>query len=519
MSAPTNLSVVSRPLLGRMALALIFLALSAVVFLVILPPGSGLQPAWAQTNTFIFTFAGDFGTGSAFTANLNKMAQSGAAFDLAVGDLGYYTIANQENGWCTSVKNVVGAAFPFEVLVGNHENDGNQAHINKYAAAACLPDRMTSTGTYGSEYYFDYNNARIILVAAGLTVNGVNYDYNNPGTRQTWLIDRIREAKNVGKWVIVADHQNCIDTGNKPCESGAGFTKVIHDEHVDVLIQGHDHTYQRTKQLSCATAGSYNAVCVADSDDLYDKGAGTVTVINGLGGRSYYDLNPNDPERNYFVKAMGNNGWWNFRDGTSGTGREYGIVKITVSATRLDEVWVPSEVTGAGFPGDSFSIVIPPTPTPTNTPIDTPTDTPTPTDTSTPTNTPTWTNTPMCGTPTNTPTNTPTLTSTPTRTNTPVMTGTGTTTITPTLTPTRTNTPVPPTPTFTLMPTNTAIPTITPTNTPVVTGTGTGTPTLTPTRTNTPTATFTPTATNTPVCGTPTNTPTSTPTPTDTPVP
>jgi hypothetical protein len=371
MSAPTNTHAISRPHHKRVGLSLIVLALSLVVFLVVLSPASGLRPAWAQTGTFTFTFAGDFGTGSAFTANMNKMAQAGAAFDLAVGDLSY---GGSPSSWCTSVKNIVGSTFPFEVLVGNHDDDGDSAHINNFTP--CLPDRLGSTGVYGSEYYFDYSNARVIMVAAGLTVNGVGYNYNSAGTHQTWLIDRIREAKAAGKWVIVGNHLNCVDTGTKPCEAGQGFTNVIHNEHVDLVIQGHDHTYQRTKQLTCATSGSYNSACVADADDSLVKGAGTVTIINGLGGQGQYDINASDSERNYFVKAMGGNGWWNFRDSTSGGGHEYGIVKVTVSASQMNVVWVPSQVTVAGFPGDSFTITGGPTPTPCGTcPTNTPTNT------------------------------------------------------------------------------------------------------------------------------------------------
>src|SRR5205823_12181769 len=130
-------------------------------------------------------------------------------------------------------------------------------------------------------------------------------------------------------------------------------------------------------------ANTYNAACVADSDDSYVRGAGTVTIIDGLGGNGQYNVNSADVERNYFVKSMGGNGWWNFRDSTSGGGHEYGVVKVTVSSTQLDEVWVPSEVTVAGFPGDSFSIV-------NGGPTNTPTVGPSPTRT----NTPTQTNTP-----------------------------------------------------------------------------------------------------------------------------
>src|SRR5262245_39281064 len=108
MSVPTNLPTVSRPPLRRIALSLIILTLSVVMFLVVLPPGNGFRPVWAQTQTFVFTFAGDFDATSAFTANLNKMAQSGAVFDLAVGDLSY---DSSPAAWCTSVKNALGSTF------------------------------------------------------------------------------------------------------------------------------------------------------------------------------------------------------------------------------------------------------------------------------------------------------------------------------------------------------------------------------------------------------------------------
>jgi hypothetical protein len=374
MSTPTNLQAISRPPLGRLALSLTVLALSLVVLLFALTPGNGLRPAWAQTQTFVFTFAGDFGTGSAFTANLNQMAQSGAVFDLAVGDLSYGSSAS---AWCNSVTSIVGATFPFELVAGNHDDDGNSVRIGDFTP--CLPDRMGSTGTYGSEYYFDYNNARIIMIAAASTVNGINYDYNTVGgTHYNWLQARIQEAKAAGKWVIVGDHKNCITAATKSCEIGQNFLNLIHNEHVDLLIQGHDHTYQRSKQLTCATANTFNAACVADADDSYVKGAGTVTIIDGLGGNGQYNINASDSERNYFVKSMGGNGWWNFRDSTSGAGHEYGVVKITVSANQLDEAWVPSQVVAAGFPGDSFSIVNAGGPTNTPGPTATPTNTPVP---------------------------------------------------------------------------------------------------------------------------------------------
>src|SRR5947207_3349585 len=136
MSTPIHMQAVSRSHLGRIALSVIVLVLSLGVLLFALLP-NGLRPAWAQAQTFVFTFAGDFGTGSGFTANLNKMAQSGAVFDLAVGDLSYGSSATS---WCSTVTSIVGATFPFELVAGNHDEDGNSPTINSFTP--CLPDRM-----------------------------------------------------------------------------------------------------------------------------------------------------------------------------------------------------------------------------------------------------------------------------------------------------------------------------------------------------------------------------------------
>src|SRR5436190_3465215 len=129
MSTPTHPHTISRPQVKPVLLSLIVLVLSLGMLLFALPPGSGLRPAWGQSSTEVFTFAGDFGTGSGFTANLNKILPSGSNFFIANGDLGYFSGSGSEAGWCNSVKNVVGATFPFELETGNHDQDGNGGFI------------------------------------------------------------------------------------------------------------------------------------------------------------------------------------------------------------------------------------------------------------------------------------------------------------------------------------------------------------------------------------------------------
>ncbi len=83
------------------------------------------------------------------------MARTGAAFNLlALGDLSYSGIGT-ESAWCDYVKSKVGPTFPFQLIAGNHEEDGGEDdHSDNFAA--CLADRIGVTGTYDKQYYFDY---------------------------------------------------------------------------------------------------------------------------------------------------------------------------------------------------------------------------------------------------------------------------------------------------------------------------------------------------------------------------
>ena len=45
-------------------------------------------------------------------------------------------------------------------------------------------------------------------------------------------------------------HKVCLTMGIKSCEIGASLLNVLIDRKVDLIIQGHDHSYQRSKQLA-----------------------------------------------------------------------------------------------------------------------------------------------------------------------------------------------------------------------------------------------------------------------------
>ncbi len=302
---------------------------------------------------FTFAAAGDLGGSDGTTASLNALAGSGASFFVAVGDLSYGSIT-PENSWCNYVKSHVGSAFPFQLVSGNHEDDGGSGGlIDNFAA--CLPDRMGSVGVYAKEYYFDYPFldplARFIMVSPDLAFSGGGaYSYTTGSPHYNWLSNTIDGARAARiPWVIVGMHKVCLSEGSKSCEIGLDLVNLLISKRVDLVLEGHDHDYQRSKQLTCAVVGSYNSACVADdgSDGVYRKGAGTVFVIAGIFGRSLSSsVDSGDAEAPYFARAFGS--------ATPGAG--FGFVKYTVSRARVDARLVLA--TGGSF-ADSFSLVPP----------------------------------------------------------------------------------------------------------------------------------------------------------------
>ena len=69
--------------------------------------------------------------------------------NLALGDLSYGA-TGAEQAWCDFVTARVGAGFPFELLAGNHESNGQNGNINDFSA--CLPNQLPGVvGTYGRQ--------------------------------------------------------------------------------------------------------------------------------------------------------------------------------------------------------------------------------------------------------------------------------------------------------------------------------------------------------------------------------
>lgn len=293
----------------------------------------------AATDGFVFTAAGDYGTSAEASATLDLIGKSAARFHLALGDFAYNS--EPETLWCEWVTRRVGATFPFMLVPGNHEDDfGKDGHISRFAE--CLPDRLGVTGTYANEYFFDHAGlARVIMISPDLTVGGEHYYYGDGNAHYRWLVDAIDGARSAElPWVIVGMHKSCVSVGQYYCHIYSPLMDLLLEKRVDIILQSHEHSYQRTKQLALGPGcpslpiDAYDSACVADErEDGYEQGRGSLLVIVGTAGRKMYELSARDREADYFVRWMG------------AEAERHGLLRVEVTPSAVSAAFIPSTAT------------------------------------------------------------------------------------------------------------------------------------------------------------------------------
>ena len=282
---------------------------------------------------------GDLGGNSDATKTLEKIVAIGPDAHFLGGDMSYSDIT-PEQAWCDYVRGIIGPRMPFELVAGNHEHDSKtDGFIRKFAA--CMPDKLGASGDYGVQYYAALEGlVRVVSISPDLKIDGHSYRYNPGSADRTWLERSVAEAKSAGMWVVVVQHKVCITAGTKSCEIGEELTDWL-AANVDLVLMGHDHTYQRSHQLSCVAVNRVQSSCIEDTDGNHKRGNGAVFVISGVGGR-IREIDHSDSEKGYFAALMG--------EGDSGAG--HGLVRLDITGSTISARFVGSDTNWS----DSFSI-------------------------------------------------------------------------------------------------------------------------------------------------------------------
>jgi 3',5'-cyclic AMP phosphodiesterase CpdA len=212
-----------------------------------------------------------------------------AAFILHAGDLVNTAESDAEWGEWFGAGSWLNAMTPTLAIPGNHEQaklpDGSRRLSHHWQSQFALP----SNGPAGLEetcYTLTYQNMRLI----GLNSN------EKLEQQAEWLKSVL--AENTSRWVVLTFHHPVFSTA-KDRDNAAlrGLWKPIIDQYaVDLVLQGHDHTYGRTglevpnqpdanPEVTPVTLGN-----VATGVQAREPQTGTVYVVS-VSGPKMYNIN------------------------------------------------------------------------------------------------------------------------------------------------------------------------------------------------------------------------------------
>jgi 3',5'-cyclic AMP phosphodiesterase CpdA len=137
-----------------------------------------------------------------------------------------------------------------------------------------FPVQDPPSGLEETCYYIDYQDVRIICL-----------DSNTHQVEQVpWLRAALEE--NPARWTIVTFHHPIFSPGgDRDNEWLRGLWKPLFDEfRVDLVLNGHDHTYARTGALEKPVSGSN---LPEGYQQAYDPEVGTVYVVSVSGPKMY----------------------------------------------------------------------------------------------------------------------------------------------------------------------------------------------------------------------------------------
>ena len=250
--------------------------------------------------TFSFATAGDWGSNSNTTNTVARIIKSKVPLVIGLGD--YCYCASPEVWWNGVVSPLKGIMF--RGAEGNHEVSDSPNN-----ASELLKDFGQKNWTSS----FNYKNVHFVIL---------DEEHGKPDGNALDKDLATARADPTIKWIIVAFHEPIYTSpsDHAPDENGIKSTVLpLFDKyHVDLVLQAHNHNYQRSSRLK------------ADHQDP----SGSVYMVVGTGGQDFYPL---------YGQAS------NMTKQFSGI---HGFLKVDVSDTRL----VGNFIANDGTIKDTFTI-------------------------------------------------------------------------------------------------------------------------------------------------------------------
>ena len=242
------------------------------------------------TSDFNFVVAGDFSCNKEAMKTINNMATKKPEIVLTVGDHSYRKSADC---WFDTVS-PLDTDGKMKITFGEHDIDDNLTKYNTYLRHFNLTDPY---------YSFDYQNVHFLAMATGKNKvipymsNSTQYDFVKNDLKTA------HENKNIN-WIVVLSYRPLYSSTS--IHSGkAELQDLYHplfDKYgVDLVLQGHNHNYQRTYPLGYNITDSHSPIILDKKTSIYNNELnGPVFLTVGTAGEILHNFINQKP----FVKTQ-----------------------------------------------------------------------------------------------------------------------------------------------------------------------------------------------------------------------
>ncbi len=263
---------------------------------------SSFTTARRGRHPFTFTAFGDQGVSYDAIGSTNLIRAQNPAFHLHAGDVSYAESGGSGlvtdpydprvwDSWFIEIENAA-AGIPWNVVVGNHEMEpwySPDGYGGQFA-------RFDFPGGPSQSYYsFKYGNVGVVALDA----NDVSYELPanfgySGGAQVSWLNSTLAgfRADHEIDFIVVYFHHcaYCTSTAHG-CDGGVEqyFVPAFDTYSVDLVINGHNHIYERTYPLK---GGS--VVGSVPIGGTWNSANGTTYITAGGAGKSLYSFSAED---------------------------------------------------------------------------------------------------------------------------------------------------------------------------------------------------------------------------------
>ncbi|MEV0094088.1 metallophosphoesterase family protein [Streptomyces sp. NPDC050738] len=254
--------------------------------------------------SFTFTAFGDQGVSYHALGNDALILGQNPAFHLHAGDICYADPSG--SGQSSDVYDArtwdqflaqtesVAKTVPWMVTTGNHDMEAWYSP-NGYGgqnARWTLPDNGPDPVNQPGVYSFVHGNVGVVALDANDVSYEIPANYGISGGKQTqWLDKRLGElrAHRDVDFIVIFFHHCAFSTTNSHASDGGvreQWVPVFEKHEVDLVINGHNHVYERTDAVKGGAVG--RKVAIGERTDPTRDGI--VYVTAGGAGKSLYDF-------------------------------------------------------------------------------------------------------------------------------------------------------------------------------------------------------------------------------------